>query len=117
MSLPQRQTSSKFTGNRSKISGHIFNCSNNKQADTFMHTLKRIANHVGAQYKHGGNIRASIITEAKIAIPIPPMPTYQDPKYLTPQEEALKLIFKGQIDSYSKCTSALEDNVQKTYAL
>jgi hypothetical protein len=45
------------------------------------------------------------------------MPTYQDPASLTPQEETLKLIFKGQIDSYSKRTSALKDNVQKTYAL
>jgi hypothetical protein len=114
---PQRQVSTKFSGNCAELQGHIFDCSDYKQADTFVHTVKRISEHVGAEYKHGGDIRSSIINKEKIDIPIPPSPTYVDPKALTQAEETAKLIFKGLIDSYIKRTSDLDDNIQKAYSL
>jgi hypothetical protein len=63
---PQRQAPTKFTGNCAELQGHIFDCSDYKQADTYVHTIKRISEHVGAQYKHGGDIRSSIINGEKV---------------------------------------------------
>ena len=46
-----RQASSKFTGNCRDLQGQIFTCSDYKQADTFLHTHKRISEYVGAEYR------------------------------------------------------------------
>jgi hypothetical protein len=114
---PQRQAPTKFTGNCAELQGHIFDCSDYKQADTYVHTVKRISEHVGSQYKHGGDIRSSIINGEKVKIPIPASPTYVDPKSLTQLEETEKIIFKGLIEGYIKRKSDLDDNIQKAYSL
>jgi hypothetical protein len=80
-------------------------------------TLKRISEYAGAEYKHGGDIRSSVINERKITIPIPAAPSAVDPKSLTSSERVGAMIFKGEIDSYIKRKSMLDDNIQKTYSL
>jgi hypothetical protein len=105
---PQRQPPTKFRGNCTKLQGCIFDCSDYKQADTFVRTLKRISEYVGAEYKHGGDIQSSIINEMKITIPVPTAPTAVDPKSPTPTESVAKMIFKGEIDSYIKRKSLLD---------
>ena len=114
---PSRQAPAKFRGNCAELSGCIFDCSDYKQADTFVNTLKRISEYVGAEYKHGGDIRSSIINELKLVIPIPISPIIVDPQALTPEEEVSRMIFKGELESYIKRKSVLDDNVQKTYSL
>jgi hypothetical protein len=52
--IDNHQPSSK--GNCSNLSGQVFHCSNYKQADTFVNTLKRISQYVSAEYKHEGGI-------------------------------------------------------------
>ena len=48
---PGRTTHSpRFKGNSHDIEGYIFDCSDNKQADIFVHTMKRIAEYVGTEY-------------------------------------------------------------------
>ena len=45
---PHRTTHSpRFKGNIHDLEGYIFDCSDNKQADIFVHTMKRIADYVG----------------------------------------------------------------------
>ena len=107
----------RFQGNCEKLQGCIFDCSDSKQADTFVTTLKHISEYVGSEYKHGGDIRASIINDAKGTISIPTAPTIVDPDNLTPEETVLKMIFKGKVDAYIKCGAILEDNIQKAYSL
>ncbi len=108
---PQRQPPTKFRGNCTELQGCIFDCSDYKQADTFVTALKRSEN-VGA------DIRSSIINEMKITIPVPTAPTAVDPKSPTaPSETVAKMIFKGEIDSYIKRKSLLDDNIQKTFSL
>ena len=114
---PQRQPPTKFKGNCSNLQGNIFDCSDYKQADTFVNTLKRISEYVGAEYKHGGDIRPSLIHESKIVIPIPTPAVVVDPSALTSVEEVAKMIFKGELDSYIKRKAMLNDNIQKTYSL
>ena len=112
-----RTPSDKFKGNEDKLAGHIFDCSDYRQADTFVNTHKRIADYVGAEYREGGDIRSSLIHEAKIQIPIPLNPPVADPANPTSDEQVAKMIFKGELDTYVKRKSILNQNIQKTYAL
>jgi hypothetical protein len=112
----QRQQT-KFKGNCTELQGQIFDCSDYRQADTFVNTLKRISEYVGAKYKHGGDIRSSIIHETKATLPVPIPPTVADSTALTPQEEVAKMIFKGELEAYTKHKAALDDNIQKAYSL
>ena len=112
---PSRQPIAKFRGNCTDLSGYIFDCSDYKQADTFVNTLKHISEeYVGAKYKNGGDIRSSIINEAKLTIPILASP--QTPVD-APVEEVAKMIFKGELDEYIKRKSMLDDNIQKANSL
>jgi hypothetical protein len=112
-----RQASSKFTGNCTELQGQIFDCSDYKQADTFVYTHKRISEYVGAEYRNGGDISSSLLNETKFEISVPPTPEVVNPEALTPQEHTEKLIFKGLIDSYIKRVSTLDGNTQKAYHL
>jgi hypothetical protein len=114
---PQHEVSTRFKGNCAKLQGHIFDCSDYKQADKFVNTLKHISEYVGAAYKHGGDIRSSIINETRIIISVPAAPTIVDPQAPTPAEIVAKMISKGEIDSYIKRKLMLDDNVQKAYSL
>ena len=53
---PQGTANNKFKGNCAELAGCVFDCSDYKQADTYVTTLKRISEHIGATYKHGGDI-------------------------------------------------------------
>ena len=68
-------TTTKFKGNCEELKGNIFDCSDSNQADQYVQTLKVVGEYCGANYKFGGDIRASIINETKTTItqPLPPM--------------------------------------------
>jgi hypothetical protein len=114
---PQRQPPAKFKGNEADLLGQIFDCSDYKQADTFVNTLKRISEYIGAHYKHGGDIRSSILQGTTITLTIPTVPVFADPIAPTVAEQTLQLIFKGKIDAYIKRETMLQDNIQKAYSL
>ena len=57
---PRTTHSPRFKGNIHDLEGYIFDCSDNKQADIFVHTMKRIAEYVGTEYRNGGDIRSTI---------------------------------------------------------
>ena len=112
-----QSTSTKFRGNCAELQGYVFDCSDYKQADNYVTTLKRIGEHVGSTYKHGGDIRVSIINEKQAVIAVPKAPKYEDEDNLTGEEQVMKMIFKGEIDAYIKRKGILADNVQKAYSL
>ena len=73
---PGRTTHSpRFKGNSHDLEGYIFDCSDNKQADIFIHTMKQIADYVGTEYRNGGDIRSTIEQNARFAIPMPLAPS------------------------------------------
>jgi hypothetical protein len=113
----ERPTVSKFAGNCIELQGHIFDCSDYKQADTFVSTLKRIADHVGAEHRNGGDVRSSIISETKFVVPMPTETPIVDPLKPTAKEQVARMTFKGQLEAFVKRTATLEDNIQKTYSL
>ncbi len=59
----KKTTTGKFKGSCKELQGHTFDCSDYKQADKYVTTIKRIAEHVGAEYKQGGDIRSTIKNE------------------------------------------------------
>ena len=114
---PQSVASKKFQGNCDQLQGCIFDCSDSRQADLFVTTLKRLSEHVGSTYTNGGDIRSSIVNEIKFDIPIPTAPVLVDPLAPTPAETVLNMIFKGKITAYIKRDAILDDNIQKAYSL
>ena len=76
MASPKAMTTTKFKGNCADLDGHIFDCLDYKQADTYVHMHKHIAEYVGVEYKSRGDVCASIIAGMKITIPLPTYPTF-----------------------------------------
>ena len=64
----------KSKGKSTALEGYIFDCSDSKQADKFITAIKRILEHVGTEYKYGGNIRSSIDNSTRFATPLPVVP-------------------------------------------
>ena len=50
----------KFEGDCEDLAGHIYECSNIKQADIFIATTKKIAIHVSQKYTYGSDIKKAV---------------------------------------------------------
>ena len=59
---PRTTHSPRFKGNSHDLEGYIFDCSDNKQADIFVHTMKRFAEYVGTKYRNSGDMRSILLT-------------------------------------------------------
>ena len=91
----------KFKGNCIDLEGYLFDCSNDKQADKYMVTVKRISEYVGAEYKYGGDIRLCLINEKKMVIKEPESPPDPvDPNNLTSSEKMAECICRGKVDVF-----------------
>ena len=110
-------SASKFHGACEALKDMIFDCLDYKQADGYVNTVKCIGEYVGAEYQHGGDIRASIVNEKLFEVPHPGAPTTQDPNSPTADELVDMKIFDKEIDAYIKRKGILADNVQKAYSL
>ena len=108
---PGRTTHSpKFKGKSHDLEGYIFDCSDNKQADIFVHTMKRFAEYVGTEYRNGGDIRSTIEQNVRFAIPLPLAPSGTN-------DELQKMILTKKVDAYVKRDYILDENIQKAYSL
>jgi hypothetical protein len=52
-----------------------------------------MSKHVGAEHKHGGDMRSSIINKVKLLVPVPVSPVIVDPDDRTSGEQVAKMIF------------------------
>ena len=100
----------KFKGNSTALEGSILDCSNSKQADKCITAIKRISEHVGTEYKYGGNICSSIENSTRFAIPLPLVPV-DTANNLTRTIAAKKIVL------YVKRDSILDENLQKSYSI
>ena len=64
----------KFKGNSTDLEGYTFDCSEYKQAENYVSTIKSIAEYVGAEYKYGGENHSTLENELWITIPQPVTP-------------------------------------------
>ena len=108
---PGRTTHSpRFKDNSHDLGGYIFDCRDNKQADIFVHPMKRIAEYVGTEYRNGGDIRSTIEQNLRFATPMPLAPSGTN-------NEVERMILTKKVDAYFKRDSILDENIQKSYSL
>ena len=100
------------------LKGHIFDCSSNHQAYKYATTLKKLTEHVGATFKNGGNVQASIVAETKFTVPQPPNPTAPvNAAQPTAAEQVDQCLFDKQLNALIKHESILDANIQCLYSL
>jgi hypothetical protein len=61
----------KFEGNCEELKGHVFDCSNSRQADIFSKTTKALAGHVGKTYRYGTDVRLAIQNLSPTILEVP----------------------------------------------
>ena len=111
------QTNIKFHGACEALKDKIFDCSDYKQADTYATTIKRVAEYVGSQYKNGGDVRATILTESKFNIPRPIAPVVANARNPTPEEQVENRLYERCLDALIKREAQLDSNIQCLYSL
>ena len=107
----QNNRTPKFKGNSTDLEGYTFDCSDYKQAEKYVSTIKRIAEYVIAEYKYGGDISSTLENEIRITIPQTVTPTTDQMPLLESR------IFDKEIIIYMKRRSTLDENVHKCYLL
>ena len=108
----------KFQGQCEALKDYTFDCSDYKQADRYVNTVKRISEYVGSEYKNGGDIRSSIVNETKFKVPIPTAPNAPaDPANPTIEETTKSKLYERRLDAVVKREGMLDDNIQRLYSL
>ena len=88
-----RQAFNNFKGSTRELDGFVFDCSDNKQADRHVKSMKRIAEHIGTNYHNGGNICSTIEQGKRFYIPKTIAPS-------TTNDEVDKMILTKKVNSY-----------------
>ena len=100
----------KFEGRVTDLNGHIYDCSNYQQADTYTRTTKEIAEYVGRTYKFGSDIRLAIEGLSQ--------PTWTEPA--DPLEGATRTqvrIWEKDVDEFVKRKNYFNENAKTAYSL
>ena len=104
-------TKTKFEGDCEDLKGHIYDCSDSKKADLFVKTNKKLSEYVGKKFKEFPGDMQSLVKNLE-------MPTLVMP--VDPEDKATKSeirVWEKKCDSYAKREEALEQNIQRLYAL
>ena len=101
----------KFDGDCVELKGHIYDCSDAKQADLFVKTNTKLAEYVGKTYKYFPGDMQTLVKNLKM--PVLTMPT--DPAATATETE--KRVWEKKCDSFAKREEALEQNIQRLHAL
>lgn len=99
-----------FEGRCSELLGHVYDCSDARQADRFTKTTKELAEHVGREYRYGNNLRLAI-TDMKDITVVPPN---------DPDSSASKMdirVWEKRVDEYVKRTNYYNENKKTLYSL
>jgi hypothetical protein len=100
----------KFVGGNTSLAGRIFDISSKGAAHQFSETVKAIADYVGQEYTHGGDIRYMIENLEEYNFTRPANPEDEDDQF---EIES----WKKQLDQYWKRRSIYADNKMKLYSL
>jgi hypothetical protein len=100
----------KFKGNCEDLRGHVFDCSNARQADMFSKTTKAIAGHVGKTYRYGNNVRLAVQNLTAMVMDIPK-------DLANTATNAQKRIWEKKINKFVKRELYFEENMQTLYSL
>jgi len=100
----------KFTGANEALKGKIFDVTSREAVHQFADTLKAVADYVGQQYTHGGDVRFMIENLQDFTFVRPPNPQDASDQY---ELES----WKKQLDLHWKRRGIYEDNKMKLYSL
>ena len=100
----------KFEGRVADLNGHIYDCSNYQQADTYRRTTKEIAEYVGQTYKFESDIWLAIEGLSQ--------PTWTEPA--DPLEGATRTqvrIWEKEVNEFVKRKNYFNENAKTAYSL
>ncbi len=100
----------KFEGKCEELKGHIYDCSDARQADVYVKTTKEIAEYVGHTYKYGSDARLAVEN-----LELPTIPEPNDPA--TGASATKRRIWEKKVDEYVKRIRYLEENIKTIYSL
>jgi hypothetical protein len=103
-----------FIGKCLDLEGHIYDCTDPRQSDIFMKTMKEIAEYVGTNFKNGGDVR--------LAVEMLELPTLTRPTAAVPDKEGKvddmsKLITDKMVNEYVRQLTTLHQNILTLYSL
>ena len=106
-------TALKFKGKMDDLEGHVFNVGVANQSQLFENTTKEIAEYAGRSLKESQDIRLTIEKVEDITFTIPKKrPTTTDL-----DSEAVKIIYKTELDGYIKRSNQYRQNKSSMYAI
>jgi hypothetical protein len=100
----------KFEGKCADLKGHIYDCTDSRQADIFTKTTKEIAEYVGTSYKYGSDTRLAVYSLKATVLEKPDPPEDAD-------DEGDKRIWEKEIDEYVREKKCLKENLKTLYSL
>jgi hypothetical protein len=95
--------SKKFMGGNASLNGKVFDVNSREAVHQFSETVKAIANYIGQEYMHGGDLRYMIKNFDDFNLPSPPYPQNNAGQF---EIES----WKKQLDIYWKRKSVYSDN-------
>jgi len=101
---------SKFEGRIDALKGHIYDCTDNRQADLYTSTTREIAGYVATALKNGNNVRSAI---ENLKVPVMVLPN----DLLANSSVAQKRYWENKIDEISKKESILEENMKTLFSI
>jgi hypothetical protein len=100
----------KFTGGNVSLQGKVFEINTRDAVHQFTNTVKAIADYVGQEYTHGGDIRFMLENLEDFNLPRPENPEDEADRF---EMES----WKKQLDLYWKRRGIYQDNKMKLYSL
>jgi hypothetical protein len=100
----------KFVGGNTSLAGRIFDISSKDAVHQFSETVKAIADYVGQEYTHGGDIRYMIENLEDYNFTRPANPADEEDQFEIKS-------WKKQLDQYWKQRGIYADNKMKLYSL
>ena len=97
-----------FKGRVEALKGHIYDCSDHKQAEQFTKTTKEISIYVGREFRVGGD-------DVRRAVDGLALPVLTKPNRPVSTDEYDKIEWVGEMKSYQARTTALEEGMKRLY--
>ena len=108
---PGHRQQQKFEGRCDSLKGFTFDCSDGRQADKYVTTMRKVAEFVGRTYAYGGDIRTTIENEQIYIVPRP-----KDIKGKGASDMDRRILDK-QVDEYVKRDAKLKENCSGVFSL
>ena len=100
----------KFRGEKDELDGNHFDCTGYGQSDRFMRTMRKIADHIGQEYKSGGVTRTEVMTQTAVTISKSTRPKGTNVLDISDYQNAKKIVgfqVQNQIENCQKVFSLM----------